>query len=259
MPADLSTSQRSEYRYGEHPRQVSDLWLPRGERREAIVVFVHGGGYDAGTDRRDVIVNVADLVADGWPVLNVDYRGNGDGGGWDATFTDVATAVDQAAEAAERWGLAADRVAIVGHSAGGHLALWAAARHTLAAGDPGAGPRVVPAVAASMAGVLHPTALAFTDDNVRTVFGGTPAEVDDRYAIGDPARRVPLGMQLLVVHGTGDDTVPFSQAQEFTDAARAAGDSVDLQLLDGVSHVDPLDPDGQSWPLVKRFLENSLG
>ena len=113
---------------------------------------MHGGGWDAATDRSDVDALVADLVGGGWPVLNTDYRGNGDGGGWTGTFTDLATAVDTAADAAAQHALPLERVCLVGHSAGGHLALWAAARRGLPAGAPGAGPRVVPAVAASMSG-----------------------------------------------------------------------------------------------------------
>ena len=261
VPQGLTASQRSEYRYGDHPRQVSDLWLPTAEHRDAVVVLVHGGAWGADTDRRDVNALVADLVGDGWPVLNVDYRGVGDGGGWDTTFTDVAAAVDAAADAAAEHGLPTDRVAIAGHSAGGHLAVWAAARHTLAAGDPGADPRIVPAFAASMSGVLHPTSLGGEggDSNVTAVFGGTPEEVDERYAVGDPARRVPLGTPLLVAHGTADETVPAAQAREFAGAARAAGDAVDLRLVEGADHGDPLDPAGRVWPLVKQFVETSLG
>ncbi|WP_328294618.1 alpha/beta hydrolase [Kineococcus sp. NBC_00420] len=261
VPPGLDVSQRSEYRYGDHPRQVSDLWLPPGEHRDAIVVVVHGGGWDATTDRRDLNDLVADLVGGGWPVLNTDYRGNGDGGGWTGTFSDVATAVDMAAEAAAQHSLPTGRVCFVGHSAGGHLAMWAAARAGLPADAPGASPRVVPAFAASMSGVLHPTALGGDggDVNVRTLFGGTPDEVDDRYAIGDPTRRVPFGFPLFVAHGTGDQTVPYSQAQEFDAAASAAGDAVELHLLDGVSHTDPQDPDGQVFPLFRTWLEARLG
>jgi acetyl esterase/lipase len=261
VPAGLDVTQRTEFRFGDHHRQVSDLWLPTGGHRDAIVVVVHGGGWNATTDRRDVNDLVADLVGDGWPVLNADYRGNGDGGGWTGTFTDIATAVDMAAEAAFRFSLPTERVCFVGHSAGGHLAMWAAARRGLPADAPGAQPRVVPAIAASLSGVLNPTTLGVdgADVNVRTLFGGTPEQVDDRYAIGDPTRGVPYGFPLFVAHGTGDLTVPPSQAEAFAAAATAAGDTVESHLLDGVSHTDPLDPDGQTFPLFRTWLEASLG
>ena len=259
LPEGLQESQRTPYRYGDHPRQVSDLWLPAGERRPGLVALVHGGAWRAGTDRSDVDRILADLVTHGWAVLNCDYRGVDGGGGWDATFTDVATALDQAAGAATAQGVDASRTLVLGHSAGGHLAVWAAARHRLPAGAPGSAPRVVPVFAASMSGVLHPTTLAATDPNVVNVFGGTPAEVDDRYAVGDPSRLAPLGMPIFVLHGTADETVPYAQAQEFSDLAVAAGDRVDLQLFEGGRHGDPLEPDGPMWGLARAWIESSLG
>lgn len=259
LPEGLQESQRTAYRYGDHPRQVSDLWLPAGEHRDGLVALVHGGGWQVGTDRSDVDRTVADLVGRGWPVLNCDYRGVGDGGGWTGTFTDVAAALDRAAAAADAQGVDAARTLVLGHSAGGHLAMWAAARRRLPSSAPGAGPRVVPLFAGSMSGVLHPTTLAASDPNVVDVFGGPPEEVDDRYAIGDPARLVPLGMPLLVLHGTADETVPSSQSQEFHDLAAAAGDDVDLQLFEGGTHVDPLEPGGPMWGIARAWIESALG
>ncbi|NIZ93447.1 alpha/beta hydrolase family protein [Kineococcus rubinsiae] len=259
LPSGLQESQRTAYRYGEHPRQVSDLWLPEGERRDGLVALVHGGAWQVGTDRSNVDNIVADLVGRGFPVLNLDYRGVDDGGGWTGTFTDVATALDQAAEAADAQGVNAGRTLLLGHSAGGHLAMWAAARRRLPSGAPGADPRVVPVFAGSMSGVLRPTTLAAQDPNVVNVFGGTPEEVDDRYAVGDPSRLVPLGMPVFVLHGTADETVPYSQAQEFTDLAVAAGDQVDLQLMEGASHEDPLFPGERVWGRALDWIEASLG
>ncbi|NAZ87762.1 alpha/beta hydrolase family protein, partial [Kineococcus indalonis] len=260
-PEGLGEDRRSEMRYGAHRRQVADLWLPAGDRRDALVVLVHGGGWGPDVDRRDVNALVADLVGDGWPVLNADYRGVGDGGGWTSTFTDVASAVDLAARAADEHGLPADRVALAGHSAGGHLAVWAAARHRLPAGAPGADPLVVPAVVASMAGVLNPTALGGDggDPNVTALFGGPPGQVDERYALGDPTRLVPLGVPSLVLHGSADETVPPWQSQAFADAAGGAGDEVVAELLEGLGHADALDPSGETWAWVRGWLGDVLG
>lgn len=259
LPQGLQESQRTAYRYGAHPRQVADLWLPEGDRHDGVVALVHGGAWQVGTDRSNVDNTVADLVGRGYVVLNCDYRGVDDGGGWTGTFTDVAAALDQVAEAATAQGVDAARTLVLGHSAGGHLAMWAAARRRLPAGAPGADPRVVPVFAGSMSGVLHPTTLAASDPNVVNVFGGTPAEVDDRYAVGDPARLVALGMPLFVLHGTADETVPPSQAQEFHDLAVAAGDQVDLQLVEGATHGDPLFPGEPTWGRALDWIVASLG
>lgn len=261
VPDGLVESQRTEYRFGDAARQVSDLWLPTGDRREGLVVLVHGGGYQAGTDRRDLNNHVSDLVGRGWPVLNADYRGVGDGGGWTGTFTDVGTAVDMAAEAAAQYSLPLDKVLVMGHSAGGHLAMWAAARRNLPAGAPGADPRVVPAFAGSMSGVLHPSALGTPegDQNVVAVFGGTVTDVDQHYALGDPTRLVPLRIPVFAIHGTADDTVPPSQSQEFADAATAAGDTVTFQLFEGATHVDPLYVGEAMWGTARSWIESSLG
>nr|WP_240894820.1 alpha/beta hydrolase [Kineococcus siccus] len=233
--------------------------MPEGDRRDGIVALVHGGAWQVGTDRSNVDNLVADLVGRGWPVLNLDYRGVDDGGGWTGTFTDVATALDQAAEAQDAQGVDASRLLVMGHSAGGHLAMWTAARRRLPSGAPGSDPRVVPLFAGSMSGVLHPTTLAASDPNVVNVFAGTPEEVGDHYALGDPARLVPIGMPLFVLHGLADDTVPPSQAQEFTDLAVAAGDQVELRLIEGATHGDPLFPGEPVWGAALDWIEASLG
>lgn len=261
VPDGLTEAQRTEYRFGDAARQVSDLWLPAGDRREGLVVLVHGGGYQAGTDRRDLNNHVSDLVGRGWPVLNADYRGVGEGGGWTGTFTDVGTAVDMAAEAAAQYSLPLEKVLVMGHSAGGHLAMWSAARRNLPSGAPGSDPRVVPAFAGSMSGVLHPSALGTPegDQNVVAVFGGTVADVDQHYALGDPTRLVPLRIPVFAIHGTADDTVPPSQSQEFADAATAAGDAVTFQLFEGGTHVDPLYIGEAMWGTARAWIESSLG
>lgn len=259
VPNGLSSTQRTVYRYGDHYRQVSDLWLPTGERRDAFVVVVHGGGWEPGFDRRDINDVVGDLVTRGYPVLNVDYRGYGDGGGWPTTFTDTATAVDLATVAATQFSLPLDRVCLVGHSAGGHLAMWAAARPGLPSGAPGADPKVRPALAASLSGVLHPSVAYGEDANVAGLFGGAPADVDDRFALGDPSRRAPYGIPLWAGAGTADEVVPYSQTQFFVDAVTAAGDTVEEQLVPGANHVAGKDPGGPIVPLFRTWLESRLG
>ncbi|PRY15911.1 alpha/beta hydrolase family protein [Kineococcus rhizosphaerae] len=255
VPEGLSRDQLTVFRYGEHYRQVSDLWVPVGEHAGFLVVAVHGGGWDDTNDRRDLNVLVADLVGRGYPTLNVDYRGFGENGGWPGTFTDTGQAVDLAADAAAKASVPADRIAFVGHSAGGHLAMWAAARHTLAADQPAANPRVTPALAASLAGVLHPSVDYGENDLVEALFGGLPDQQPDRFAYGDPSLRVPYGMPLFAGAGLADEVVPVSQTQFFADAVTRAGDTIDVQLLDGATHDDAKAPDGPVVPLFRDWLE----
>ncbi|QCR20808.1 alpha/beta hydrolase [Agrococcus sp. SGAir0287] len=249
--------------YGDDPAQVCDLILPAGEVR-ATVILVHGGYWQSGYDRSLEDAVAADLVADGYAVWNVDYRGVGAGGGTPATFDDVAAAVDLLATVGADAGLDLGRVAIVGHSAGGQLALWAAGRATLPEGAPGAGPALVPVAAASQAGVND-----LVTAQEQSLGGGAVAsllEIDpDRpvpaelAAITSPAQMVPLGVPQLIVTGDEDVTVPPSQSETYADAATAAGDDVRLEIVEGEEHFAHLDPASRSWAVVKAWLVEVVG
>src|SRR3954447_12215969 len=157
-----------EIAYGDHPDQVGDLHLPDGDakpvsrgrgvgeggtesRRLPLIVMIHGGFWRLPWDRTLMTPLARDLAARGIAAWNIEYRRVGqEGGGWPGTLDDVAAAADAAAGLD---GIDANRVATAGHSAGGHLALWLAARHRLPEGAPGAHPRLRPCGAVSQAGV----------------------------------------------------------------------------------------------------------
>ena len=168
----------------------------------------------------------ADLARGGWAAWNVEYRrvGLGQGGGWPATFVDVASGIDRLAEVRERLDL--ERVMAIGHSAGGHLALWAAARSGLPDGAPGAAPlvRVTGVAALAAASDLEATPSLFEPGGaVFDLMGCTPADApDERYGLANPIRRLPLGVPLLLLHGTADETVPVRRSRDFAERARAA-------------------------------------
>lgn len=261
---DEGTS-RHAYRYGDADAQVADLWLPAGPVPSRTAVLVHGGFWKAGYDRSLEDRVAADLVGAGWAVWNVDYRGVGAGGGWPATLTDVAAGVDLLARAASEHGLALSRTAFVGHSAGGQLVLWAAGRGGLPDGAPGAVPAaasaVLPTAVVAQAGVddlVLGDRLRLGDGAVAALLGGGPDEVPDRYAVADPARRVPLGVPVLAVVGERDDVVPLEVSRSFADAARAAGDDVRLEVVPGEDHSAHLDPSSACWRAARTWLDAQL-
>lgn len=249
---------RSDVRYGSAPEQRATLSLPeRSPPVAPLVILVHGGYWQPGFDRRLMVPLADDLTARGHAVWNIDYRPVGRGGGWPGSFADVATAVDALGPAARHAGLGVDRVVTVGHSAGGTLALWAAARRGLPTGAVGARPRVAPCAAVSLAGVndLAAGARAGIGAGACTqLMGGSPEAVPDRYRLASPRELLPLGVPQLVVHGLADDIVPLSQSTSYAAAARRAGDRVELLERPDVDHFAVIDPSTDVWKLVADRL-----
>ena len=251
-----------EHRYGPAPAQVCELHRPAGPPR-AVAVLVHGGFWRARYDRSLMHPLAADLVARGWAVWNMDYRAVGEGvsagGGWPATFEDVAAAVDLLADVSVEEGpdLPLDRVAVAGHSAGGQLALWIAGRHRLPAGAPGADPRVRPVAAVAQAGVVALADAARTgvgNGAVVDLLGATPDADPQRYALTDPVALVPLGVPVLAVTGEVDESVPARLSASWAAAARAAGDDVTLHVEPGEDHMAHTDPASRVWAVARAFL-----
>jgi acetyl esterase/lipase len=251
----------SFHRYGDAPAQVCELHLPDAPPR-AVAVLVHGGFWRARYDRSQEHAVAADLAGRGWAVWNLDYRGVGEGvsagGGWPATFEDVAAAVDLLADVP---GLPLERVAVAGHSAGGQLALWIAGRHRLPPGAPGAAPRVRPLAAVAQAGVVDLAAAARAgvgNGAVVDLLGATPDADPGRYALTSPVALVPLGVPVLVVTGDRDESVPWQLSASWAAAARAAGDDVTLHVEPGEGHMGHVDPASTVWAVARAFLSSRV-
>lgn len=257
--AGVSTS---EHRYGDAEIQVADLLLPAEPSGAPVVVLVHGGFWSSAYDRSLELEVAGDLVGAGYAVWNLDYRSVGNGGGFPATFDDVAAGVDLLAEVGPQHGLDLDRVAVVGHSAGGHLALWAAARHLLPTGAAGADPVLRPAAAVSQAGVndlVTGHADRLGSGAVAAFLGtGEGPLPDDVVAVTSPASLVPSGVPTLVVTGDQDDRVPASQSERYADLARSAGDDVTLEVVAGEGHFEHLDPASGVWAVTRGWLDARL-
>lgn len=226
--------------YGEHPDHVVDFYAPRGDTQEPapLVVLLHGGAWRAPYDRQHVTPFADFLARRGFAVANVEYRRgsslphqNAEGsvaGRWPETFDDVAAAMDALP------GLAADalpqadvrRTVVTGHSAGGHLALWAAARHVLPAGSPWRLP-----AAPMLRGVVALAPIAdFAVAEELGVCGGASAQLlggadhwDERLPYADPAALLPTGIATAVVQGRDDIVVPQQVAEAYVAAAAKAG------------------------------------
>jgi len=250
-PPDLELS------YG-RPDQVADLWLPPGHVPDAapLIVFLHGGFWRAAYDRTHVGPLAEALAAAGFAVCVPEYRRVGqDGGGWPGTFDDVRAAVERlpglTADAAVGRADATSPV-LAGHSAGGHLALWAA-------GQP-AGDRVSAVV--SLAGVCDLAACYRDGLGQRAadgLMGGGPDQVPGRYEQADPMAAVPLATRVVLIHGTADDRVPWQQSDGYAAAAVAAGGAARCVLLPGTGHFEVIDPLSAAWPAVLAEFQRAAG
>ena len=246
--------------YGGHPDQFGELTVPEDRPLpRALVVVVHGGFWRAGSDLGLMRPVSAALVAAGFATWNIEYRKVDAGGGWTATFDDVAMAADHLVTLrSTRFDLR--KVHAVGHSAGGHLAAWLATRPGQAAGDPGADPAVRLAGVVSLAGVLDLVAAeGLGDSAVDALVGGTPRSAPERYAAANPIGRLPLGVPSVCVHGTSDQVVPIDQSERFVAEATAAGDRSELVRVEGADHLQLIDVDHPGWAAGLKGLDGLVG
>ena len=223
-------------RYGPQRQQRGQWWLPAGRSDLPLVVLVHGGYWRRGFDHHLQDAVAAALVDRGFAVWNIDYRSSAQP--WPATLSDAAAALDHVASCPR---VDLSRVAVVGHSAGGQLALWLASRDRLPADVVGATPVVRPVLVVAQAPVADLVAGALERlgrGAVQALLGGDPDQVPERYAIASPLALLPLsGGRVVLVHGDADNTVPLRQSQGYAEASGA-----ELHVLPGLGHFEHLDP-----------------
>ncbi len=249
--------------YGSATHQFGDLRLPPGKGPHPVVVVVHGGFWRARYDLEHVGHLCADLTRRGHATWSLEYRRVGHpGGGWTGTFEDVALGMDYLRTLAARYPLDLGRVVTLGHSAGGHLALWLAGRGRLKPGRPlHTAKPLVPRGAVSLAGVVdleRAHALHLGNGIVESFLGGTPAQVPERYALASPAALLPLGVKQVLVHGEEDTTVPVSLSAEYHARATKLGDPVRLVSLPGAEHFEVIDPRAKEWPRVVEAVDSLM-
>ena len=255
-------------RYGSDPLQVIDVWKPAGPGPHPVVLMVHGGCWQSEiADRRLMDWIADDLRRDGIAVWNIDYRGvDRTGGGYPGTFQDVGAAADRLAREAAAYDLDTKRVVAVGHSAGGHLALWLAGRAKL----PGGSVLRVPAPlriahVVSLGGLPDLEATAATPENgcgtevVAKLTGVASAARPDVYADTSVPRLLPIGVAQDLVNGREDRIIPYGMATDYVAKAKAAGDRAALHTVPATGHVELIAPETPAWGETKRLIRAALG
>jgi acetyl esterase/lipase len=254
-------------RYGTERSQFGELRLPAGNGRYPVVVLVHGGCWRSSYAGAASIGAMADALKErGIAVWSIEYRRLPEkGSGWPGTYRDTGAAIDFLRTLARSYPLDLSRVVFVGHSAGGHLALWAAGRSRLKPtsqlfrSDP-----LIPVGVVNLAGRMNMTegikAYESTCDApvVRRLLGGMPAKVPSRYAEVSPSRLLPLGVPQIMIWGSRETYVPAPQVERYVAAARRAGDDIRLITVPGVGHFETASPLSTAWPTVLDAVETLL-
>ena len=253
--------------YGPDSLQKVDVWVPPVVGRHPVVLMVHGGCWTTSIADRSLMNWIADdLRKSGIAVWNIDYRGvDLPGGGYPGTFLDAGAAADALRANAARFRLDTRRVVAVGHSAGGHLALWLAGRARLPKASPlyTAHPLKIAHVV-SLGGLPDLEATAASPDNgcgteVIAQLVGKPGTRADVYADTSVPRLLPLGVPQDLVNGREDRIIPLRLGSGYVEQARAKGDRVALHIVERTGHVELIAPESAAWAEAKRLIRVALG
>lgn len=261
--SDLLARPRAEptqvLRYGSHPHQYGEIWLPaHGTAPCPVVLLVHGGCWLADLPATELVAYMAeDLRRRGYFVWSIAYRRIGDeAGGYPATFLDAARAADELWTLAAQYPIDLARVIAVGHSAGGHLATWLAARKAISMSSPlhADAPLPIRGVV-SLAGINDLKGYRATGPDacggpptIDALTGAASRKGFDVYADTSPADMLPIGTRLSLLSGALDHIVPPAFAEAFGARAREHGDTVVVRTFANAGHFELIDPASAVWP-----------
>ena len=257
----------ADYRlaYGQGALRFGDLRLPSGDGPFPLAVVIHGGCWRSENDLNHISHLSSALTTAGIATWTIGTRRIGDpGGGWTGTFEDVAAATDHVRALAKQFSLDLSRVVLVGHSAGGHLALWLAGRRNLPEGNlfSPAQPLALRGVV-SLAGIsdlrIFSAGSGYCNASVAPLLGGTADAVPDRYLQASPIELLPLRVPHRLLHGALDPYVPVEQSRAFVDKALRLGNDVELIVLPAIGHFDLIAPWSSAWPLVEATVMKIVG
>ncbi|WP_246610978.1 alpha/beta hydrolase family protein [Aquisediminimonas profunda] len=254
--------------YGPDPLQFADLWLPRGKAPHPVVLMVHGGCWQTDIADASIMNYIADdLRTRGIAVWNIEYRGvDRNGGGFPGTFLDVAAAADALGKHGPHYHLETGRVVAFGHSAGGHLALWLAARSRIPKMSPLFHERPLPIAAAISIGGLpdleaaqSPPGDTCDAEPVRKLVGMASNERPNVYVDTSPVAMFPFGTPQILVNATRDRIAPPIFAENYAAKAKLHGTDVRRVTVPDEGHVELIAPGTASWAAELAEIRRALG
>jgi acetyl esterase/lipase len=247
--------------YGPHSLQFGQLWLPDAPAPHPLVVFIHGGCWLNAYDVEHGKPLASALAARGFAVWSVEYRRIGDaGGGWPGTLQDVGSAIDYVRVLAQQFPVDLSRVVLTGHSAGGHLTLWGAAR---AGFQPDSALYVRDAFVArgaiGLAAIadlaLYSAGQSSCEQATLALMGGGSEQHPERYAAASPTRLVPWATPTRLIHGREDGIVPLAQANALAAAAAGSDQQIPITWIDGAGHFDLIHPGTKAFQALLTALD----
>ena len=253
--------------YGADSNQFGELRLPAGRGPHPVAVLVHGGCWKAEYATLRDLAPMGDALKDeGIASWNIEYRRpRQQGSGWPGTYLDVGHAIDHLRQLATKFDLDLSRVVVVGHSAGGHLAMWSGARHQLSAKSELRIPNPLPlrgvinlAGTIDMAENIPNMESLCRDSVVTTLLGGPPSAAPERYREVSATAMLPLRVPQVLIWGEHENFVPLPLAERHVNKATEAGDKARLIVVPGTGHFESASPASSAWPIVLGAIRSLL-
>ncbi len=253
--------------YGDEPSQFADLRLPKATGPYPVAIIIHGGCWVSSFADLQNTSALADAIRDiGFATWNIEYRREDNiGGGWPGTFNDIGNATDFLRNISSKYLLDLNRVIVIGHSAGGQLALWLAGRNKL---PPTSSlykkdPLVLQTVIA-LGGVpdlkmfrKHGEKIC-NGDVVGKLLGNNEELIEKHYADASPINLLPITTRQILIYGADDQVVPFTFGKQYTQKAKRLGSPAKLIQIKHGAHHEYNVPNSVTWPIIlsviKRFL-----
>jgi len=244
--------------YGNHCSQFGELRIPKKLKLSPVIVTIHGGFWQSKYDLYENDSICEDLTRRGFATWNIEYRRVGEnGGGWPGTFNDVIAAVNYLRQLKKSYPIDLRNVIIIGHSAGGHLGLWLAARAKMVNGAKYFTELNVPIQKViSLAGVTDLKTMwkIHKEQGIKNVVGdlmeGSPIDHVKRYTISSPMELLPMDTEQILIHGDLDKHVPVQLSRDYYMKLKKTGGNVSFIELKDVEHFKIIDPQSNAWESV---------